>query len=186
MRSSATCRGPAAPRRTRDSKRTPTVPWTSTSHPSRRRARSRTGFPPAPIESSKSSSASTAPRSRCSTRRGFCRTSRRRAERAGPAGYRQRSNVMKPIGMKTLRTLTAAALGFTAWATAYAAQAQTPDPHGWVGTEKVETRYGNFEFKNGYPTAEAADKLYELRTFNRAVEAYLSQLPAISMFYMRK
>jgi len=87
--------------------------------------------------------------------------------------------------MKTLRTLTAAALGFRR-GDRVRRTSQTPDPHGWVGTEKVETRYGNFEFKNGYPTAEAADKLYELRTFNRAVEAYLSQLPAISMFYMRK
>lgn len=41
---------------------------------------------------------------------------------------------MKRIGMITLRTLPAAALGFTAWVTAYTAQAQTPDPHGWIGT----------------------------------------------------
>jgi hypothetical protein len=24
------------------------------------------------------------------------------------------------------------------------------DRHGWIGTEKVKTRFGTFEFKNGY------------------------------------
>jgi hypothetical protein len=38
------------------------------------------------------------------------------------------------------------------------------DPHSWIGTETVKTRYSNFEFKNGYPTAEAADKLWLLPT----------------------
>jgi hypothetical protein len=77
MPSSVTCRGPAAPLRPRDFKRTPTVQWISTSGPLRQRARSRTGFPRALMENSKSSSAFTARRSRCSTRRGNCRTSRR-------------------------------------------------------------------------------------------------------------
>ena len=44
------------------------------------------------------------------------------------------------------------------------AQTQKKDQHGWIGTETVKTRYGSFEFKNGYPTAEATDKLYEFRT----------------------
>ncbi|HEX7159090.1 MAG TPA: DUF1254 domain-containing protein [Edaphobacter sp.] len=66
------------------------------------------------------------------------------------------------------------------------AQAQTTDQHGWIGTETVKTRFGGFEFKNGYPTAEATDKLYELRTFNRAVESYLHFVTMMSMFYMQK
>ena len=64
--------------------------------------------------------------------------------------------------------------------------AQTSDPHGWIGTETVQTRFGDFEFRNGYPTAEAADKLYEMRTFNRAVESYLHFVTPMSMFYMQK
>jgi hypothetical protein len=64
--------------------------------------------------------------------------------------------------------------------------AKMPDSHGWIGTETVKTRFGDFEFKNGYPTAEATDKLYELRTFNRAVESYLHFVTIISMFYMQK
>jgi hypothetical protein len=67
-----------------------------------------------------------------------------------------------------------------------AAFAQAPDPHGFIGTEMVQTRFGNFEFKGGYPTAEAMTKLYDLRIFDRAIEAYLSQIPAVSMFYQRK
>ena len=66
------------------------------------------------------------------------------------------------------------------------AYAQADDPHGWIGTETVKTRYGSFEFKNGYPTAEATDKLYEFRTFNRAVESYLHFVTLMSMFYMQK
>jgi hypothetical protein len=60
------------------------------------------------------------------------------------------------------------------------------DSHGWIGTETINTRFGDFEFKNGYPTAEATDKLYELGTFNRAVESYLHFVPAMSMFYVQK
>jgi len=26
------------------------------------------------------------------------------------------------------------------------------EPHGWLNTETVKTRVGEFEFKNGYPT----------------------------------
>jgi len=62
----------------------------------------------------------------------------------------------------------------------------TKDPHGWIGTEIVSTRFGDFEFKGGYPTAEATDKLYALRTFNRAVESYIHFVTLMSMFYMQK
>ena len=66
------------------------------------------------------------------------------------------------------------------------ANAQANDPHGWIGTETVKTRFGDFEFRNGYPTAEATEKLYEFRTFNRAVESYLHFVTLMSMFYMQK
>ena len=51
--------------------------------------------------------------------------------------------------------------------------------------ETVQTRIGTFEFENGHPTADATDRLYQLRLFNRAVEAYLASMPAVSMFHMR-
>jgi hypothetical protein len=63
---------------------------------------------------------------------------------------------------------------------------RTKDSHGWIGTETINTRFGDFGFKNGYPTAEATDKLYELLTFNRAVETYLHFVTVMSMFYFKK
>src|ERR1700757_1103900 len=66
------------------------------------------------------------------------------------------------------------------------APAQTTDHHQWIGTETVKSRFGDFEFQNGYPTTQATDKLYELRTFNRAVESYLHFVTIMSMFYMQK
>ena len=62
----------------------------------------------------------------------------------------------------------------------------TPEAHGWIGTETVTTRFGNFDFKNGYPTPEATDKLYELLMFGRAVESYLHFVTHMSMAHMQK
>ncbi len=58
--------------------------------------------------------------------------------------------------------------------------------HGWPETRSLESRYGTFEFKGGYPTADAAKRLIEVRTLNRAIEAYLEQLPAVSIYQIRK
>jgi hypothetical protein len=67
------------------------------------------------------------------------------------------------------------------------AQAErTKDSHAWIGTEIIKTRFGDFEFRNGYPTAKGTDKLYELLTFTRAVESYLHFVTIMSMFYMQK
>ena len=56
------------------------------------------------------------------------------------------------------------------------------DSHGWIGTETVKTRFGDFEFKNGYPTPAAADALLDQLKFNRAIEVYLTQIPTVSLF----
>jgi hypothetical protein len=63
---------------------------------------------------------------------------------------------------------------------------QAVDHHEWIGTESVDTPFGEFEFVGGYPTADAARRLLELRTFNRAVEVYTEQLAGVSMFQIRK
>jgi hypothetical protein len=55
------------------------------------------------------------------------------------------------------------------------------DSHGWIGTETIQTRFGNFEFKNGYPTPETAAALLEQLTFNRGIDVYLTQMPAVSV-----
>jgi hypothetical protein len=33
------------------------------------------------------------------------------------------------------------------------------EPHGWLNTETLKTRVGEFEFKNGYPTDDDAQRL---------------------------
>ncbi|MGR9552163.1 DUF1254 domain-containing protein [Rhizobium leguminosarum] len=60
--------------------------------------------------------------------------------------------------------------------------AETPDQHGWIGTETVKTRFGDFEFRNGYPDDASAAKLREVLLISRAVEAYLAQMPAVSWY----
>jgi hypothetical protein len=37
--------------------------------------------------------------------------------------------------------------------TSPSAYAQGTEPHGWLNTEMLKTRSGDFEFKNGYPLA---------------------------------
>src|SRR5262245_20933617 len=95
---------------------------------------------------------------------------------------------MRSRNLVTAALLTAGA--FTSWLvdtqTLQAQDSRRPDPHGWLGTETVKTRFGNFEFKNGYPTPATADALLDQRTFNRAVEVYLTHLPAVSIIETRR
>src|SRR5580692_5461182 len=50
--------------------------------------------------------------------------------------------------------------------------------------QQIETRIGTLEFThdfaNGYPTDATIDKLYDARDFQRACQAYLWSLPAVS------
>lgn len=62
----------------------------------------------------------------------------------------------------------------------------TEQKHGWIGTETVKTRVGNFEFKNGYPTPAAAVALLDQLTFNRAIEVYLTQIPPVAIIESRR
>jgi hypothetical protein len=64
--------------------------------------------------------------------------------------------------------------------------AETPDRHGWIGTEVVETRFGSFAFENGYPTREAADALLDQLVVSRAIEVYLTQIPRVAMIETRR
>ena len=57
-------------------------------------------------------------------------------------------------------TLTYLAFAFALTLPAFA-QEKKDDPHGWIGTETVKTRFGDFEFKNGYPTPAAAEALLD-------------------------
>jgi hypothetical protein len=74
----------------------------------------------------------------------------------------------------------------TTAATAADSAARVADFHGYIGTEAVKTRFGDFEFRGGYPTPAAADRLYDLRTFHRAIETFFAHMSAVSMQHMRK
>ncbi len=52
--------------------------------------------------------------------------------------------------------------------------------HSWLGTEVLKTRAGDFEFRNSYPTADTSKALRDLLLFNRAIEVYLVQMPAVA------
>src|SRR5215813_436143 len=58
--------------------------------------------------------------------------------------------------------------------------------HGWLGTETVKSRLGDFEFKNGYPTDEALKKLNDAFVYSRAIEAYMDQMHAVSWYAVWK
>ena len=45
---------------------------------------------------------------------------------------------------------------------------------------------GDFEFVNGYPTDDAAQRLRDLQMFNRATEVYLTQLMPVSEMALRQ
>src|SRR5580700_4990650 len=60
----------------------------------------------------------------------------------------------------------------------------SPVKHQMEIPRRVETRIGTLEFThdfaNGYPTDAAIEKLYNERDFQRACQAYLWSLPAVS------
>ncbi len=72
------------------------------------------------------------------------------------------------------------------FSTAAFAQSPAVDEHGWAGTGTLATRYGSFDFRGGYPTADASRKLDDVLVLNRAVEVYLAQMPAVSWYRVWK
>ncbi|CAL1518737.1 DUF1254 domain-containing protein [Chitinophaga sp. MM2321] len=60
------------------------------------------------------------------------------------------------------------------------------DAHGWIGTATVKSRLGDFEFRNGYPTADAVKKLSDALVYSRAIEVYLDQMHAVSWYNVWK
>lgn len=56
----------------------------------------------------------------------------------------------------------------------------TPIPSGVYSPDKVETRLGALNFFDGFPDKPTAEKLYDNLDFQRAVQAYLFAIPAVS------
>ena len=66
------------------------------------------------------------------------------------------------------------------------ARGQSPEPHGWLCTETLKTRFGDFAFENGYPAGDTATRLFELQKLNRAVEVYTTQLMRVGEIALRE
>src|SRR5262249_43502330 len=60
------------------------------------------------------------------------------------------------------------------------------EPHGWINSETLKTRFGEFEFKGGYPAGDTAERLFEAQKLNRAIEVYLTQLMPVSEIAVRE
>jgi hypothetical protein len=58
--------------------------------------------------------------------------------------------------------------------------------HDWIDTGTIKTPLGNFDFRGGYPSAEASRRLLDLRILNRAVEVFLDQMPVVSWYHVWK
>jgi hypothetical protein len=95
---------------------------------------------------------------------------------------------MRPSRRETIPLLAAAApavIGVLSAAgeasVAHAQEARPIDPN---ASQKIETRIGTLDFThdfvNGYPTDATIDKLYDARDFQRACQAYIWSLPAVS------
>ena len=88
---------------------------------------------------------------------------------------------------KCIHAALAIALAAMLTVSAFSQEKTKPaDSHGWLGTETVKTRFGDFEFKNGYPTPAAAEALLDQLKFNRAIDVYLTQIPAVAVIETRR
>jgi hypothetical protein len=56
----------------------------------------------------------------------------------------------------------------------------TPVPPGVVASSTIETRLGTLHFFDGFPDKDSAEKLFDSLDFQRAVQAYLFAIPAVS------
>jgi len=66
------------------------------------------------------------------------------------------------------------------------AAAETPIPKILVTPDKVETRIGTLEFKDGAPNAATADKVFDNLDYVRGVDAFMNSFPGASTYAMRK
>jgi hypothetical protein len=69
--------------------------------------------------------------------------------------------------------------------TAAALKYSTTMPPGVASPDKVETRFGTLNFFDGFPDSASTEKLFDNLDFQRAVQAYLMAIPAVSQVVNR-
>ena len=79
-----------------------------------------------------------------------------------------------------LMVITVASLAPPVWAESPKMKMTTNIPPGIASPDKVETRLGTLNFFDGFPDDASVDKLYDNLDFQRAVQAYLLAIPAVS------
>jgi len=79
-----------------------------------------------------------------------------------------------------VRLLSAALALVCTFAAATLGYAQSSESYGWLNNETLKSRYGDFQFKNGYPVGDAASRLLETQMLNRAIEVYTTQMMGVS------
>jgi hypothetical protein len=90
--------------------------------------------------------------------------------------------------MKIIQNMAAGISLFLLWGTSLGAQdfrMTTPIPRSIVAPDRSETRFGTLKFFDGFPDVETVEKVYDNLDFQRAVQAYLMALPAVSQAGMR-
>ena len=65
-------------------------------------------------------------------------------------------------------------------------QNTTPVPAGIAAPDRLGTRFGTLHFFDGFPDPASAEKLYNNLDYQRAVQAYLLAMPAVSQMAWRK
>lgn len=93
--------------------------------------------------------------------------------------------ILKPMTL-ALAAMMLASLTSTAMASSPKMTMTTPIPPEITTPDKVETRLGTLNFKNGMPDQATQDKLWDNLDFSRAVNLYLNALPAVNMYAVRK
>jgi hypothetical protein len=67
-----------------------------------------------------------------------------------------------------------------------AAQSNTPIPPEITTPDRVQTRIGTLEFKDGAPTVESAEKVYDTLTFTRALNVFNNSFRGASAYAIAK
>ncbi|MFO1304833.1 MAG: DUF1254 domain-containing protein [Burkholderiales bacterium] len=80
----------------------------------------------------------------------------------------------------------AVAVSFSVLATGLGAQSGPPIPPSLVTPNKVESRLGPLEFKDGVPSPATAEKLFDNLDLTYAYRAYMDNLRGVSIHALRK
>src|SRR5262245_32733607 len=87
--------------------------------------------------------------------------------------------------MKTKTKLIIYSLGIASLTLSAIAQGPA-EKHGWLNNETLKTRFGDFEFKDGYPAGDSSQRLLDQLRLNRAIEVYLTQMMPVSAIATRE